>query len=542
MFYHQEIVARYYKTILTLVKRTAMRKFHLLSAVLSLFLLVPASIIWAQTISSQKGLTTASFQTSVGNLKIYLPDDIRPGDMISGTISAEPSGKNEKQTAKNLAGLINYKLRIDGTEHPITAKPENFKWLLRNDNQESFPITLLQPGGSLVELRCKLNSLDSSIQSTSPGCSIPSHVLASNPLRVRGTFDGDAVNTKCMLGNKTLQVLTESPRQMCAPVSIDLTDPGGARAVFILEKNILVCTDSISVVTMEVNTGKLNLRKDETTFIDIKINGLDELPGIATLTITNLTPAVVKITEGDLQVIPIEHLAPGAKGVFSIHNTAKSTRAGTFSVNIDLELPEGVSPVQFEVKELDEPRRLEDEAIQIGLHQALKKIIADAGGAAGKEWDEVCDNCKGCIESRLGEWAPKLVEKLGKDILKHFASKMADLIGGMVKGVGAAKEFFDKISDKTDKAEELAKELEEKIKSGDLQAVELKPVFCVKNSYCLISGTIFYNPKTGCVLAIMKCEGTKLCCPQASTQVVISYCTDEKGMPKDKPQITVIHG
>ena len=80
-----------------------MRKTNIFSAVFSLFLLVPASITWAQNISSQKGLTTALFTTAQGNIKVYLPDDIKPGDVISGRIIVEPLGKNEKQVERNLS-------------------------------------------------------------------------------------------------------------------------------------------------------------------------------------------------------------------------------------------------------------------------------------------------------------------------------------------------------------------------------------------------------------------------------------------------------
>ncbi|MBI3137319.1 MAG: hypothetical protein HYZ15_01905 [Sphingobacteriales bacterium] len=96
-----------------------MRKSLLSTVVLSLFLLVPASIIWAQTISSQKGLTTAVFTTKYGQVKTYLPDDIRPGDRISGTISATPFGNTKNQKEKNRARLLSYRIRIDGTDYPV---------------------------------------------------------------------------------------------------------------------------------------------------------------------------------------------------------------------------------------------------------------------------------------------------------------------------------------------------------------------------------------------------------------------------------------
>jgi hypothetical protein len=196
-------------------------------------------------------------------------------------------------------------------------------------------------------------------------------------------------------------------------------------------------------------------------------------------------------------------------------------------------------PIQFEQKELPEPRKLEDKALQTGLHVAIKKLIADAAGARGQAWNTVCDNCRGCIEARLGEWAEDLVRDLGEGIIKEYLGKAVDLIGEAVKAVGAAKEFFDKISNNVDKAEKLADDIADKIKKGELQVMALEPKMC-KNSYCLIRGTVFYNPKTGCVFAILYCEGSKLCCPEPQNIITLNYCTNENGMPANVPDIDVI--
>ena len=45
-----------------------------------------------------------------GNVKVYLPDDIRPGDVISGRIVTDPLGKNSRQIEKNLVNLLNTQL------------------------------------------------------------------------------------------------------------------------------------------------------------------------------------------------------------------------------------------------------------------------------------------------------------------------------------------------------------------------------------------------------------------------------------------------
>ena len=81
-----------------------MKKYYL---IFSMVLAVSLSCSFAQTVSSQKGLTTTIFNLPAGIIKVYLPDDISPGDVISGAIIAKAAGGNKKEIAKNLADLKN---------------------------------------------------------------------------------------------------------------------------------------------------------------------------------------------------------------------------------------------------------------------------------------------------------------------------------------------------------------------------------------------------------------------------------------------------
>ena len=114
-----------------------MRKLPIFSAVLTLFLLIPASITWAQTFTSStrtiNGIVEGNYSTPQGNIKVYLPDDIRPGDMISGMVVPEPFGKNEKERAKNLKELIKYSVKVDGNKIVVTESAKNFDWLIHSD-------------------------------------------------------------------------------------------------------------------------------------------------------------------------------------------------------------------------------------------------------------------------------------------------------------------------------------------------------------------------------------------------------------------------
>ena len=314
-----------------------MRNNHLL-AVLSLFLLVPASITRAQTVTSVKGLVTADFPTQYGNVKIYLPEDIRPGDVISGTVVVEPKGNNARQTEKNLAELIKHSVSIDGNKFPVIPNASNFKWLVPRDRQLSAPIELLN-ASSVKVAELKYNFI-SPVIGTDPflyDCAVPSHALTASPLSITGNFDGDMTNTQCLLNNQPTQILAESPRQC----QVQFPESAkGSNSLQVKENGEVKCSRQISGVDMQVSAGRLNLRKGESTFIDVRITGLENLPDKALLTVTNLSPGVVNMEGGNLQAITLWPLPDSAKGNYSQRFNVISTTAGTFNVNINLDLPE----------------------------------------------------------------------------------------------------------------------------------------------------------------------------------------------------------
>ena len=47
------------------------------------------------------GLNTTIFATPRGKIRVNLPDDMAPGDTLSGTVIAEPQGKDDKERAAN---------------------------------------------------------------------------------------------------------------------------------------------------------------------------------------------------------------------------------------------------------------------------------------------------------------------------------------------------------------------------------------------------------------------------------------------------------
>ena len=313
-----------------------MRKKNIFSALLSLFLLVPASITWAQTISSQKGLTTAVFTTSGGNIKVYLPHDIRSNDLISGCVIAEPIGKNAKQTANNLAELKKYSITINNEKFAVDNTTNPFRFLVNADQTKTGLIELINGSGIKAGKLTIPSVPEKSLQPAPSQCKIPSHGLTGLPFRITGPFDGNSSNTNCMLDNKPMEILVKSPREC-----IVLYPPGatGIKTLNVQESGKQLCSQQVSGVQMNISAGKLDLLKGEETYINVSITGLQNLPDTALLTLANITTSVVVMQPSNMIVIALSPDSVGS-GTFNKTFNIQSIRTGTFSVNVNLDLPE----------------------------------------------------------------------------------------------------------------------------------------------------------------------------------------------------------
>lgn len=314
-----------------------MKKNQFLSVMLSLFLLIPAAISRAQAVSSQKGLTTAVFNLQQGNIKVYLPDDIRPGDIISGRIMAEPSGKNEKQTRRNLTELKSYRINIYYNDLPVDNAGKPFQISIPAGIPKSCRVVLTDATGEKTVGVTVPSIPEKEPQPTGSGCSIPSHALAGSPLRIPGPFDGNSSNTTCLLDNRPMEVLAESPRACMVTYP---STAGGIHTLSTLESGKTACSGKISGVDLNLKAGKLNLLKGEKTYIDVQVTGLAHLPDSAHLTLTNKTPGIITMADGNYTTVSIPPPADSTRYAYTKRFTVQSIRTGTFTVNVSLDLPD----------------------------------------------------------------------------------------------------------------------------------------------------------------------------------------------------------
>src|SRR5580765_9046320 len=68
---------------------------------------------------SADGLYITTFTTPQGVIKVNLPNDMAAGDTVSGSIYAEPTGKNETERRQNLEELNRYVIDLVGQETAV---------------------------------------------------------------------------------------------------------------------------------------------------------------------------------------------------------------------------------------------------------------------------------------------------------------------------------------------------------------------------------------------------------------------------------------
>ncbi|MFZ1371980.1 MAG: hypothetical protein WAR78_16465, partial [Ferruginibacter sp.] len=311
-----------------------MMKNYLLLVYVSAISILPG---FAQTITSQKGLTTVTFNVPEGKINIYLPDDIRSGDLISGTVATEPAGKNAKQVKNNAGKLAGYFIDFNGQKIPVTNAKTPVQFTIKSTSPSQIPLGLINDMGNkaaTIDIPCTTKT-----QTTSPAgadCKIPSHALTAAPLPIKGSFDGNSSNTNCTIGNQPVTVLAESPRQSIIQFPENST---GKQNVQIQEKGGQPCTQAVSGVQMDLSTGKLNLLKGEKTYLTVRITGLQDLPDTARLDLTNVTPTIVTMQPADQLVITLVPDSLGT-GTFERSFDIVSIKTGSFTVNVHLELPD----------------------------------------------------------------------------------------------------------------------------------------------------------------------------------------------------------
>jgi hypothetical protein len=265
------------------------------------------------------------FDTPYGKITVYLPGDMRAGDIISGTVSVEPAGAADAARASNMASLSGFVIDTGERRTPL-----NEGRLLLTIGAEGglIPIILRDSGGARVAM-----SGSNALPPAAPVVSLPPVGPVSpvaQPLSIPGNFDGNAGNTRATINGQPTNIIAESPRQAvvnCPPgtmgmVKITVTDPKG------------VASASTNLVGIRLSAPKTNLLRGERTVVSVEIMGLQ---GLREPLLVNLSASsTVKLQGGNNQTLRIDPAKADASGVVRRELSLQSKAPGPFDVTGDL--------------------------------------------------------------------------------------------------------------------------------------------------------------------------------------------------------------
>jgi hypothetical protein len=322
------------------LRKTAVRMPALLVIViasLSGWLLVVSPLrTYAQDTGSSEtktafGLQTAKFTTRQGTIEVNLPDDIAAGDSISGTVVADPAGKTDKERLRNQDELNGYVVETQNNKTGVGKK--KLKWLIPAAATPGVAYLILRDrkGSEVARTPVPVRETPAPGAPTIPptdAIHLPTIGQAGRPLQIPGPFDGDFSTTAVRIGGKEAAVLAESPRKTIVQSPADIVGPTDIH----LTKGAIEASGSYRNLGIGLTATNTSLRSGETATLTIDVTGLGGLRSEIPLRISNSSASVVRLSDGDDQLVAIKPTDVRSDGSYVLTRTVTGVHVGPFNI------------------------------------------------------------------------------------------------------------------------------------------------------------------------------------------------------------------
>lgn len=264
---------------------------------------------------------------AVEKVVITLPEDLRPGETVSGTILASDGTSVSAFGVDGQWSRGRFRLKV-----PTWAGLTGLSFQIVSGNERRSHWVAVR-GDSIATIERSFTDFFA-----------PPAVVMGTPIRINGPFDGDSSNTKVTSMRQPVEVLAESPRAAWFQM------PGNAsgNTEFTVNEGSTQGVVSTNAVRVQVQISQPSILTGQTAIARLMVTGLKGLTKPLTVHATTTHPEVVRTEGGRFQAITIKPSEVASDGGWS-H---------------DLKLV-GVSPgqyaVQLRVPFQEEPRSTESE-------------------------------------------------------------------------------------------------------------------------------------------------------------------------------------
>lgn len=259
------------------------------------------------------GYQTLTFTTVEGELALYLPIDMSPGETFSASLQLLPAGDSERERQRNLEQLRTYGVSIADID------VQRGRWIGRLPEQAQYevPVDLWDADGAQVHFNV---AAVTEPPPPSEAVRVPTVCQADEVFLIEGNFDGDTSNTTVTLGTARADLLAESTRHLLV---VSPRAPIGVQTIEIHDTN-QAAAGQVRNVVVSFDLQDVEIRTGETLNLPLSIRGLDNLEVPLQLEITNRS-------------IVAADLLPSRQGRQTITIEPQQVRAGAFNSTIQIQ-------------------------------------------------------------------------------------------------------------------------------------------------------------------------------------------------------------
>lgn len=291
-------------------------------ALLIFFIHISFYPLKAAALKTDEGLHYINFDTPYGKIDVGLPDDMAMGDIISGKLTADPSGQTEKERTENGKRLNQYSLDVDGVKTSVSNGWG--KWMIRDVN--NLLVVLLDPKGKVVD-KTQVPVLSQPPAVGTGDFQCPQISQGGRLIQFGGKFNGDFSDTQVLMADKNLEKWAESPRKAILETPMDVI---GNTTVQYTEGSYKGTCDCRNVL-VQPHADKFKLEKGETTNLTVIVRGLEELEEHMPLQIKNKTPNIVSLKDEGTFFIQPADVKPG--GIYVYKSVITGIMPGNFNIS-----------------------------------------------------------------------------------------------------------------------------------------------------------------------------------------------------------------